>query len=688
MAGARGRGGSDGDGTVLSSSTAHLFRKRGRAILYDPATRASFELDEAEEAAARRVFAPPGEAPEAAETADVSHARGRLADLRQQGCFRPVRPPREPLQPGRHYVIGFYTSHVCNLRCCYCCDVSRSAESGVQAPAVASRAVMDQAAEFIAARNARSCLSDLVVVGMGGEITLEWDRYDQFREILRAAGERHQVSLSTRPAVSNLTTTDRAEVSSRLGDLRMGFSLDGPSAVNDRCRTRPDGRGTYDDVRRGIERLRAIGAPLVVTSTVTAWHPDVSEVYFHLFDLGITDLHVDPVRADPRAPYAIGHNLDAICAGYDRLVDRLLALSDGDLLDRLLRIMGQPWTRDYLGRFLLRTFERLTSMWRCRAGISRLTIDTDGKLYACNALVGVEEACMGSVWDGIDEALVQEMAERLHITRRAPCRECWARFLCGGGCLHQSYLTHGEFEPPDPSECALNKHLIELALWTYWELKHARPEVLRALPQIIRAPWMSSSPSPCPAGEPDATPEREAASLAHGAPTAVLQPTSHLRRRIPDARDPHEVRIHLAWTPSHLSLLLTPCGAESERYWERVRHIEITLLAPRSAVRSDAAPLPPLVAELSYTVKADPADGQLRYGEEPWIERSGEPAPGSLIAVGRYGCLIRMPWPRPYLPRLEPGVELGLQVAIHDVGGGVVEWEPTRSGARIGPRAR
>jgi len=40
---------------------------------------------------------------------------------------------------------------------------------------------------------------------------------------------------------------------------------------------------------------------------------------------------------------------------------------------------------------------------------------------------------------------------------------------------------------PDPAECALNQHLIELAIWFYAELKEKRPAVLAELQRSLAA---------------------------------------------------------------------------------------------------------------------------------------------------------------------------------------------------------
>ncbi len=139
-------------------------------------------------------------------------------------------------------------------------------------------------------------------------------------------------------------------------------------------------------------------------------------------------------------------------------------------------------SRDYFGRFVDRVIGRRLVSRRCGAWADgHIAVDTDGLLYACASMAGIPDARIGSVWDGIDEVAMLAMAEQLLVTRREPCNRCWARFLCGGGCMHQSYLTFGEFGPPDPAECALNKHLIELAIWFYAELKEKRPAIAAEL---------------------------------------------------------------------------------------------------------------------------------------------------------------------------------------------------------------
>jgi len=73
----------------------------------------------------------------------------------------------------------------------------------------------------------------------------------------------------------------------------------------------------------------------------------------------------------------------------------------------------------------------------CGAGAGYLGVSADGELAACHRFVGDIEGAMGTL-AGVDrDRQARWLAER-HVHRQAPCTECWARYLCGGGCHHET----------------------------------------------------------------------------------------------------------------------------------------------------------------------------------------------------------------------------------------------------------
>jgi uncharacterized protein len=73
----------------------------------------------------------------------------------------------------------------------------------------------------------------------------------------------------------------------------------------------------------------------------------------------------------------------------------------------------------------------------CGAGAGYLGVSADGELAACHRFVGDPQGGLGSLATGIDQGRQAAWLHERHVHRQAPCTQCWARYLCGGGCHHE-----------------------------------------------------------------------------------------------------------------------------------------------------------------------------------------------------------------------------------------------------------
>ena len=53
---------------------------------------------------------------------------------------------------------------------------------------------------------------------------------------------------------------------------------------------------------------------------------------------------------------------------------------------------------------------------------------------------------------------------------RPVCRDCWARYLCGGGCLHQSHIGHAG-DAPLPQYCEMKRSMVEASIVKMAEIR-------------------------------------------------------------------------------------------------------------------------------------------------------------------------------------------------------------------------
>ena len=73
----------------------------------------------------------------------------------------------------------------------------------------------------------------------------------------------------------------------------------------------------------------------------------------------------------------------------------------------------------------------------CGAGAGYFGVSADGDLAACHRFVGDAEGAMGNLDDGVDRSRQNAWLAERHVHHQEPCRSCWARYLCGGGCHHE-----------------------------------------------------------------------------------------------------------------------------------------------------------------------------------------------------------------------------------------------------------
>ncbi|MGZ5280040.1 MAG: SPASM domain-containing protein, partial [Pseudobdellovibrionaceae bacterium] len=110
-------------------------------------------------------------------------------------------------------------------------------------------------------------------------------------------------------------------------------------------------------------------------------------------------------------------------------------------------------------------------------GKNFLVIDSRNTLYTCPWESGKLADAVGfsdSVWSGKLEAYQAPLVEK------ADCKGCWARYMCGGGCMYVHKNSTGSKNKVDELFCFRTRSLISLAILYYQrsrnfeELEHVK----------------------------------------------------------------------------------------------------------------------------------------------------------------------------------------------------------------------
>jgi uncharacterized protein len=75
---------------------------------------------------------------------------------------------------------------------------------------------------------------------------------------------------------------------------------------------------------------------------------------------------------------------------------------------------------------------------------------------------------MGTL-DGVDRDRRSRWLAERHVHRQAPCTECWARYLCGGGCHHEA-IRRGR------PACDYIRGWLQYCMTAYLRLSRQRPD--------------------------------------------------------------------------------------------------------------------------------------------------------------------------------------------------------------------
>ena len=67
--------------------------------------------------------------------------------------------------------------------------------------------------------------------------------------------------------------------------------------------------------------------------------------------------------------------------------------------------------------------------------------------------------------------------DKSKIVKIPECKDCWARYICGGECFAVSYIQNKSLNKPVSVMCRLKKHLAKLSIYFWLCMKYEYPDV-------------------------------------------------------------------------------------------------------------------------------------------------------------------------------------------------------------------
>jgi uncharacterized protein len=257
------------------------------------------------------------------------------------------------------------------------------------------------------------------------------------RRTIRAATERAQEiahetgAIATFSITTNgtLVTPDDAEFFEAHG-FGVTISLDGPRAVHDRLRPFKSGRGSFDRILERIGPLLRLQQQMQVSArvTVTPENLELKETLDAFLDMGFHSVGFSPLL---RTPSGRG---EMTSEDLEVMLEQMVEC--GHEFERRVVTDGRYAFTNMVNA--MREIHRGTHRpYPCGAGAGYMGVSADGELSACHRFVGDPDGGMGNLTSGVDRRRQTIWLTERHVHRQEPCSQCWARYLCGGGCHHE-----------------------------------------------------------------------------------------------------------------------------------------------------------------------------------------------------------------------------------------------------------
>jgi radical SAM additional 4Fe4S-binding domain len=345
-------------------------------------------------------------------------------------------------------------SEKCNLNCSYCYIEAENKKTGMMSDEIAFQ-IVD---EFLGMHKNDEQLINYVF--HGGEPLLNFGLMKKVAEYVKPFREKLHLSIQTNGTLIN----DEIAEFFKKYDVKVGVSIDGPQFIQDASRHYLGGKGSFEQVMRGIGILQKhdVGFGIIsVLNGLNARH--MKEVLDFFIENKIYNLSFSPIQKNGRGKdesnyYVTG---DEIFEAYKILFERIVTHNRSHARSEWLseRTLSTLVSSIYFNQ---KKFMCMNSP--CGAARKILGIDVNGILYACDNFTGDKDFIMGSLKKGHikDQILnnpVRKKAESRCVENLKRCKDCTWQGLCGGLCYSEEYYS-GVKEGEETEVCTFNKKFI------------------------------------------------------------------------------------------------------------------------------------------------------------------------------------------------------------------------------------
>lgn len=347
--------------------------------------------------------------------------------------------------------MKLHVSHDCNLRCRYCYGWQQPDQGMYNgtAPEMMSEEIAYAAVKRLLQAVPRG--DSAAVTLHGGEPLLNWPVVKSVVEFGKELAD--ELGNTIEFAVATNGTIFREDIAYLFATapVHVMVSLDGDELCNT-ARVFPDTRPAFQLILKNIQRYMNTGCRVSAEATVHHKNLDLVKIAQFLREQGMESLLFNHNRSC-NDEYSLTE-LDQwqLMRQYDKLIlwERS-KYNPGPGPSFFVTNVGGPYESLMAGKPIVS---------HCPLGMDAVSIAPDGNVYVCELFMFDQAHSLGNIRD---EKISYELdfLRELMVDRREHCKDCWARFLCGGPCAYEALIRNGTISSTPEHGCQLQQSIAE-----------------------------------------------------------------------------------------------------------------------------------------------------------------------------------------------------------------------------------
>jgi len=352
--------------------------------------------------------------------------------------------------------VTYFITNQCNLNCSYCYEKVSNVDDSLRM----DFNTLKDSIKFI--EQNFKLKNSMHINFFGGEPLLNFELMKESVTLLDEFGKRNNIFISYGITTNGTIIND--EIVEFLANNNIGIlvSIDGTKEIHDSNRVYHSGKGSYDVIVENVSKLSPY-VKLCARVTIENYDTDLVNLYNHLTDIGFSE----------------------VAFSYVSKIDSHITQSDYDAVKTTLSSLAEYFLNQVKEKHLpsikifIDTLINLHSgsrsdmrLFPCGAAKNYFAIDPKGDIYVCHRFGNMDNFKWGNIYEGFDEKKQLDFLRDHVLCERGngECRECWAKYFCGGACYHSSYDSYDDSTKNTKFHCFYMKEVLKNSLYIYTSL--------------------------------------------------------------------------------------------------------------------------------------------------------------------------------------------------------------------------